>query len=55
MMREIQTEAYTIMHTWKAKWVNVTQDAVMDVCASGKVTGKIPLLKGVVITVEGPI
>jgi hypothetical protein len=34
---------------------NGTLDAVMDVDANGKVTGKIPLLKGVVITFEGPV
>ena len=39
----------------EGKMGNGTLDAVMDVDANGKVTGKIPLLKGVVITFEGPV
>lgn len=39
----------------EGKMGNGTLDAVMDVDANGKVTGKIPLLKGVVLTFEGPV
>lgn len=38
----------------EGKMGNGTLDAEMDVAADGTVTGKIPLLKGVVITFKGP-